>query len=150
MPSTTEKNQVLERASAPNRQGAGGSPPGETPAPPPGIVERLPDGMREKLPDELVDELLAGAGSEEELVGRPGARECRGVARDQRCAYGRALVGDGDRAIPREPPLIDPHRRRSEARTLRPGWSKRSHGERGRSPEVRELTVDEASVVALA
>jgi len=72
MPSTTEKNQVLERASAPNRQGAGGSPPGETPAPPPGIVERLPDGIREKLPDELVDELLAGAGSEEEIVGPGG------------------------------------------------------------------------------
>ena len=28
--------------------------------------------MREKLPDELVDELLAGAGSEEEIVGPGG------------------------------------------------------------------------------
>ena len=46
-------------------------PLGES-APPPGMLERLPDGMREKLPDELVDELLAGASSEEEIVGPGG------------------------------------------------------------------------------
>jgi putative transposase len=45
---------------------------GEATAPPPGILERLPDEMREKLPDELVDELLAGANSEEEIVGPGG------------------------------------------------------------------------------
>ena len=73
MPSTTtEKKQFLERARVPNRQGAGGSPPGETTAPPPGILERLPDEMRDKLPDELVDELLAGAKTEEEIVGPGG------------------------------------------------------------------------------
>jgi putative transposase len=32
----------------------------------------LPDEMREKLPDELVDELLAGARTEEEIFGRGG------------------------------------------------------------------------------
>jgi hypothetical protein len=32
----------------------------------------LPDEIREKLPDELVDELLAGAKSEEEIVGPGG------------------------------------------------------------------------------
>jgi putative transposase len=41
-------------------------------APPPGILERLPDEMREKLPDELVDELLAGARTEEEIFGQGG------------------------------------------------------------------------------
>ena len=70
MPSTEEKNLV--RASVSKRPGAGGEPLGETPAPPPGILERLPDEMREKLPDELVDELLAGARTEEEVVGPGG------------------------------------------------------------------------------
>jgi putative transposase len=36
------------------------------------MLERLPDEMREKLPDELVDELLAGAATEEEIVGPGG------------------------------------------------------------------------------
>src|SRR5438270_616836 len=72
MPSTSEKNQAIERARVPNREGAGGSPRGETTAPPPGILERLPDEMRDKLPDELVDELLAGAKTEEEIVGPGG------------------------------------------------------------------------------
>jgi putative transposase len=73
MPLTTsEKKTVLERARVPNREGAGGSPSGETTAPPPGILERLPDEMRDKLPDELVDELLAGARTEEEIVGPGG------------------------------------------------------------------------------
>src|SRR5947208_14163185 len=73
MPSlTTANDQVLERATASNRVGAGGSPRGETTAPPPGILERLPDEMRDKLPDELVDELLAGANTEEEIVGPGG------------------------------------------------------------------------------
>ena len=70
MPSTTENDLV--RASVSERGGAGGEPLGETSAPPSGILERLPDEMREKLPDELVDELLAGARTEEELVGPGG------------------------------------------------------------------------------
>jgi putative transposase len=69
MPSiTTQKS--LDRASVSNRAGAG-EPLGE-PAPPPGMLERLPDEMREKLPDELVDELLAGAKTEEEIFGQGG------------------------------------------------------------------------------
>ena len=48
-----------------------GEPPGET-APPPGILDRVPDEVRRQLPDELVDELLAGARSEEEIVGPGG------------------------------------------------------------------------------
>ena len=65
-----KKKQGLERARVPNRAGAG-EPLGE-PASPPGILERLPDEMRQKLPDELVDELLAGARTEEEIVGPGG------------------------------------------------------------------------------
>jgi len=73
MPSTTsEKAEVLERATVSSRYGAGDSPSGEATAPSPGILERLPDGMREKLPDELVDELLAGAKTEEEIFGQGG------------------------------------------------------------------------------
>jgi putative transposase len=51
---------------------AAGAEPCEATAAPPGILERLPDEMREKLPDELVDELLAGAKTEEEIVGPGG------------------------------------------------------------------------------
>jgi len=70
MPSTTDKK--FERARVSNRLGAGGEPLGESTAPPPGILEWLPDEMRDKLPDELVDELLAGATTEEEVVGPGG------------------------------------------------------------------------------
>src|ERR1700728_960299 len=68
MPSTEERFDQSELVLEP---GGAGEPSGES-APPPGILERLPDGMREKLPDELVDELLAGAQSEEEIVGPGG------------------------------------------------------------------------------
>ena len=44
-----------------------GEPPGE-PAPPPGILDRVPDEIRRLLPDEVIDQLLAGARSEEEIV----------------------------------------------------------------------------------
>ena len=70
MPSTTNKEKSLERAIGLEPYGAG-EPLGE-PAPPAGILERLPDEMREKLPDELVDGLLAGARTEEEIVGPGG------------------------------------------------------------------------------
>src|SRR5579859_7684885 len=71
MPSTTStQKQFFERAIGLERYGAG-EPLGE-PAPPPGILERLPDEMREKLPDDLVDELLAGAKTEEQIVGPGG------------------------------------------------------------------------------
>ena len=69
MPTNREVDSVV-RATGSVPDGAG-EPPGE-PAPRPGILERLPDGMRGKLPDELVDELLAGARTEEEIVGPGG------------------------------------------------------------------------------
>ncbi|MGZ6667266.1 MAG: transposase, partial [Solirubrobacteraceae bacterium] len=71
MPSTTEK-KFLDRATVSARDGAGGERLGEPSAPPPGILERLSDGMRQKLPDELVDELVAGARTEDEIVGPGG------------------------------------------------------------------------------
>src|SRR5947209_10381910 len=70
MPSTTEKNQVVERARVPDRVGAG--EPSGVPAPAPGMLQAMGDDLRSKLPDELVDELLAGANSEEEIVGPGG------------------------------------------------------------------------------
>ena len=71
MPSKAEK-KFLDRATVSVRDGAGGEPLGEPPAPPPGILERLPDEMGQKLPDELVDGLLAGAKTEDEIVGPGG------------------------------------------------------------------------------
>src|SRR5438067_11856037 len=70
MPSASEKSLVP--ATGPDRVGAGAEPFGEATAPPPGILDRLPDEIRRKLPDELVDELLAGARTEEEIVGPGG------------------------------------------------------------------------------
>ena len=52
-------------------RGGVGEPLGE-PAPAPGILDSVPDGLRRQLPDELVDELLAGARTEEEIVGPGG------------------------------------------------------------------------------
>src|SRR2546421_45133 len=68
MPSTKDKNVV--RAIGSNGGGAG-EPSGE-PAPPPGILDSVPDDLRRQLPDEVVDELLAGARTEEEIVGPGG------------------------------------------------------------------------------
>jgi putative transposase len=65
---TTQK--TLDRASVSNRVGAG-EPLGE-PAPSPGILESVPDDLRRQLSDEVVDELLAGAKTEEEIVGPGG------------------------------------------------------------------------------
>src|SRR6201996_8859681 len=69
MPSTKEKHSS-ERARVSDRPGVG-EPPGE-PAPPPGILERVPDDLRRQLPDDVVDELLAGARTEEEIFGPGG------------------------------------------------------------------------------
>jgi len=71
MSSTKEQNSV-ERARVCDPQGVGGEPPGEPPTPPPGILESVPDDLRRQLPDEVVDELLAGAKTEEEIVGPGG------------------------------------------------------------------------------
>ena len=62
--------QALDRASVSNRVGAG-EPLGE-PAPSPGILGSVPDDLRRQLSDEVVDELLAGAKTEEEIVGPGG------------------------------------------------------------------------------
>jgi putative transposase len=70
MPSTSDRQ--LGIGDGPDREAAGAEPCGEATAAPPGILERLPDEMRRKLPDELVDELLAGARTEEEIVGPGG------------------------------------------------------------------------------
>src|SRR5690242_7011265 len=69
MPTSREVDSVV-RARVLNRGGAG-EPPGE-PAPPSGILESVPDDLRRQLPDEVVDELLAGAKTEEEIVGPGG------------------------------------------------------------------------------
>src|ERR1700749_1083658 len=70
MPSTKEKNVV--RSTVSHRVAARGGSLGETPAGSPGILGGVPDEIRRKLPDEVVDELLAGARSEEEIVGPGG------------------------------------------------------------------------------
>jgi hypothetical protein len=66
MPSTEEKKS-FQRVGVSDLSGAGG-PPGER-APPPGILDRVPDEIRPQLPDDVVDQLLAGASTEEEIVG---------------------------------------------------------------------------------
>lgn len=70
MPVST--NRSLESARVCSSGGAGGEPLGETPATPSGILENVRDDIRRKLPDEVVDELLAGARTEEEIVGPGG------------------------------------------------------------------------------
>jgi transposase-like protein len=72
MPSTSSQKKSLEGESSLDPGGAGGSPSGETTAPPPSAADRLPEEVRERLSDELIDELLAGARSEEEIVGPGG------------------------------------------------------------------------------
>ena len=48
-----------------------GEPLGE-PAPPPEILDSVPNEIRRQLPDKVVDALLAGAKTEEEIVGPGG------------------------------------------------------------------------------
>ena len=71
MPSST--NRSLDRARVFSREGAGGEPLGEPSATPSaGMLESVPDRIRRQLPDEVIDQLLAGAKSEEEIVGPGG------------------------------------------------------------------------------
>jgi putative transposase len=70
MPSSTKRS--FEPARVCNSGGAGGEPLGETPATPSEILGQVPDDIRRKLPDDVVDELLAGAKTEEEIVGPGG------------------------------------------------------------------------------
>ena len=70
MPSIT--NRSFESARVSNSGGAGGERLGEPSATWSEIVDRMPDEIRRRLPDEVVDELLAGARTEEEIVGPGG------------------------------------------------------------------------------
>ena len=70
MPSTKDIEKFPQRATDPDlRVGesllAGVSGPA-------GILERVPDDLRRVLPNEVLDELLAGAKTEEEIVGPGG------------------------------------------------------------------------------
>jgi len=71
MPSTNEKN-LVQRARVSELSGVGGEPLGEPPTPASGILDGVPDDLRRQLPDDVVDELLAGARTEEEIVGPGG------------------------------------------------------------------------------
>jgi putative transposase len=68
----TDKIKFLDQGRSQVPEGAGGSPRGETTAPPRSIIDGLDLGLGEQLPDELVDGLLAGARTEEEIVGPGG------------------------------------------------------------------------------
>ena len=72
MPAISEKKKFSGRDPSQILDGAGGSPQGETTAPPRSVIDGLRSGLREQLPDALIDELLAGASSEEEIVGPGG------------------------------------------------------------------------------
>ena len=70
MPSITEIEKFPQRATGPEpRSGESRLAGVSAPA---GILDRVPDDLRGKLPDELVDELLAGARTEDEIVGPGG------------------------------------------------------------------------------
>jgi hypothetical protein len=70
MPSSSKDHPVERGSRSPIGVGAG-EPLGET-APPPGILDSVPDEIRRQLPDDVVDQLLAGARTEEEIVGPGG------------------------------------------------------------------------------
>ena len=70
--SSTTSRRSISRARGSRSEGAGGEPLGETPATPSEILDGVPDDLRAKLPDDVVDELLAGARTEEEIVGPGG------------------------------------------------------------------------------
>jgi putative transposase len=70
MSAMTSKRKLSHPAPSPDRYGAG-SPAGET-APSQSLVGELPAHVRDRLSDELIDELLAGARTEEEIAGPGG------------------------------------------------------------------------------
>src|SRR5947209_17710990 len=70
--SATKEKKFSQSVIGSEPYGAGGEPPGEPSAPPPGILDQVPDDIRRQLPDEVVDELLAGARTEEEIFGAGG------------------------------------------------------------------------------
>ena len=91
MPSSSE-DHVIERGSRSLVGVGAGEPPGET-APSPGILDRVPDEIRRQLPDDVVDQLLAGARTEEEIVGPGGL-----LAQLTQRLVERALGGRADRS----------------------------------------------------
>src|SRR5277367_442805 len=72
MPTITDKTDFSDQDASQSRAGEGGSPLGESPSPPQGRRKRSSSPLREQLPDELIDELLVGARTEEQLVGPGG------------------------------------------------------------------------------
>jgi hypothetical protein len=60
MPTITDKTEFFDQDAS------------LSPAPPRGRRKRVGSGLREQLPEELIDELLAGAQTEQELVGPGG------------------------------------------------------------------------------
>jgi putative transposase len=72
MPAITDKTDFSDQDALPDLRGAGGSPLGEMSAPPRSGRKRAGSALREQLPDALIDELLAGARTEDELVGPGG------------------------------------------------------------------------------
>jgi putative transposase len=72
MPAISDKKKFSGQDPSQILDGAGGSPSGETTAPPRSARDGLPPGLRERLPDALIDELLAGAQTEDEIVGPGG------------------------------------------------------------------------------
>src|SRR5207248_3296219 len=69
MPSTTSQESI-ERATGPEPSSAESRLVGTSV--PPGIFEQVPEDIRRVLPDEVVDELMAGAKTEEQIVGPGG------------------------------------------------------------------------------
>jgi putative transposase len=70
MPLSTKRS--IDRARVFAREGAGGEPLGESSATSSEILGYVPDDIRKQLPDDVVDALLAGASTEEEIVGPGG------------------------------------------------------------------------------
>src|SRR5579884_1374916 len=70
MPSSTDQEKFLQPATRPEPESGESRLAGVSG--PAGILGRMPDDMRRVLPNEVLDELLAGARTEEEIVGPGG------------------------------------------------------------------------------
>jgi Transposase, Mutator family len=70
--SLTTSRRSIDRARVLRSGGFGGEPLGETPATSSEILQGVPDDLRGKLSDDVVDELLSGASTEQEIVGPGG------------------------------------------------------------------------------
>jgi len=72
MPPITDEKKFFDQDASLSQAGGGGSPGGGSPPPSRSRRKRSGSGLREQLSDELIDELLAGARTEEQLVGPGG------------------------------------------------------------------------------